>query len=87
MDYINIMSWSLWQGGRSMRAVKRLTSPRELAGMLDLSLSWIYYQVERGSLPHYKCGRYLRFDMEEVQAWLQQHKRGGRSQEMAETVG
>jgi excisionase family DNA binding protein len=58
----------------------KLVSPRRLAVALELPLSWIYTQAEKGYLPHYKCGKYLRFDLGEVQAWLQQHRRGGNGQ-------
>jgi excisionase family DNA binding protein len=64
-----------------METPMKLMSPRGLAVALDLPLSWIYAQAERGALPHYKCGKYLRFELGEVEAWLQRHKRGGSGQD------
>jgi excisionase family DNA binding protein len=63
-----------------MDTPKRYISPRKLADILDVAVSWIYAQAEGGYLPHYKCGKYLRFDLGEVQTWLQQRKRGGDGQ-------
>jgi excisionase family DNA binding protein len=66
--------------GGGMETTMKMMSPRDIAVALGLPLSWIYAQAERGVLPHYKCGKYLRFDLGEVQEWLRQHKRGGVSQ-------
>jgi excisionase family DNA binding protein len=63
-----------------MDTAMKLMSPRELAVALGLPLSWIYAQAERGVLPHYKCGKYLRFELAEVQAWPRQQRRGGNGQ-------
>jgi len=63
-----------------MNEPMKLVSPRGLAVALELPLSWIYAQAEKGYLPHYKCGKYPRFDPGEVQAWLQQRRRGGNGQ-------
>jgi excisionase family DNA binding protein len=63
-----------------METPMKLMSPREIAVALGLPLSWIYAQAERGALPHYKCGKYLRFEFGEVQVWLRQHRRGGNDQ-------
>jgi excisionase family DNA binding protein len=65
-------------GSPTERAEQILISPRQLAARWDVALSWIYYRVEDGSLPHYRVGKYLRFDPAEIDQWLQT-QRGGRS--------
>jgi hypothetical protein len=52
-----------------------LLTPQELADRLKVRLSWIYERTRSGGdygnpLPVLPCGRYLRFDWQEVCAWL-----------------
>lgn len=42
----------------------------ELAGLLRMSNSWVYKQVEAGTLPHVKLGTNLRFSREHVEKIL-----------------
>lgn len=50
-----------------IRAVERLTG---------LPRSWLYAKAAAGEIPHLKVGKYLRFDLQEVKAWLERHRRG-----------
>jgi predicted DNA-binding transcriptional regulator AlpA len=59
-----------------------LMTIEDLAALLQLPESWIYTRTgpkcppaER--IPHLKLGRHLRFDREEVTAWLAKHHRNG----------
>jgi predicted DNA-binding transcriptional regulator AlpA len=55
----------------------RLIGPDELAVELGVKRSWIYArtrQVDCGGLPVVWCGRYPRFDLEEVLAYLRTQK-------------
>jgi excisionase family DNA binding protein len=70
-----------------MDATMKFMSPREIAVTLNLPLSWIYAQAGKGDLPHYKWGKYLRFNLAEVQVWMQQHRRGGQGGQTAEMAG
>lgn len=50
-----------------------ILTPSQLAGRLQLPVSWIYRHVERGCsnpLPCLRCGHYLRFSWPDVEAWL-----------------
>jgi len=50
---------------------RRLTSD-ELAVVLKVPLSWVYKQTsQRGpdAMPHFKCGKYCRFDLQQVLEW------------------
>jgi excisionase family DNA binding protein len=47
----------------------------EIAAALRVSPSWVYERVrKRGSdkIPHLKIGKYLRFRLNEVRAWIDQ---------------
>jgi excisionase family DNA binding protein len=48
-----------------------LTAP-ELAAVLHLNESWIRSRQRAGGLPHVRAGRYVRFRLSEVTAWLAQ---------------
>ena len=48
-----------------------LTAP-ELAAVLHLNESWIRGQQRAGKLPHVRCGKFVRFRVAEVTAWLAQ---------------
>jgi excisionase family DNA binding protein len=51
----------------------------ELAEMLRVPKGWIYERTRcprPDSLPFFKVGKYLRFRMDEIEAWLQQQRRG-----------
>ena len=42
-----------------------------LAGYLHVDASWIYKQVQYGSLPHIKLGKYLRFSKVAIDKYLE----------------
>jgi excisionase family DNA binding protein len=50
---------------------------KELEEHTGLPRSWLYAKAADGYIPHYKCGKYLRFKISEVEAWLEKHRRGG----------
>jgi excisionase family DNA binding protein len=45
-----------------------------LAERLRIKRSTLYTWAEQGTIPHLKLGRLLRFDPEEIEAWLQAHR-------------
>ena len=45
----------------------------------NISKSKLYRAVEEDKLPHYRCGRALRFNPEEVLAWMRQQTQGIKS--------
>jgi predicted DNA-binding transcriptional regulator AlpA len=56
--------------------------PEQLAIRLQVKPSWVYEQTrdraavrDADSLPYIKMGRYLRFDWNDVRAWLVRHKK------------
>lgn len=46
-----------------------------LAGHLRVKRSTVYAWAEQGKIPHLKLGRLLRFDPDEIEAWLQTQRR------------
>jgi len=58
---------------------QKLLTVDELAARLRVPKGWIYQRTRERSpstIPFYKLGKYLRFDLGEVQAWLQEQRRG-----------
>lgn len=56
-----------------------ILTPDELAERLQTSRSWVFEmtrQRQRNPIPHYKIGRYLRFNWRDVCAWLECNKQG-----------
>jgi hypothetical protein len=52
-----------------------ILTPQELAVRLKVKVSWVYERTRSGGeygnpLPVLPCGRYLRFDWQDVCAWL-----------------
>jgi excisionase family DNA binding protein len=55
--------------GMALLAVKALSE------WLEVRPSTIYLWAEQGVIPHFKLGRLLRFDAEEIATWLQHQRR------------
>ena len=52
----------------------KLIGVNELAEALSVPISWIYSRTRikgAGQVPHIRCGKYVRFDIDEVMDWLQ----------------
>ena len=47
-----------------------LLSVRELSEKFNLPVSWIYSRTRINEIPHYKIGKYVRFNESEVWEWL-----------------
>ncbi len=55
---------------KDMGMQSNLLTVKELADRLRVPVSWIYERTRRGQIPHVRLGKYLRFDVEEVLAFL-----------------
>jgi len=53
-----------------------LITAKQLAGILNIPTSWIYQRTRYGedSIPHYRIGKYVRFDPEEVKMFFKSVK-------------
>jgi excisionase family DNA binding protein len=49
-----------------------LISIKEMAEKLNVPVSWLYSRTRTNDIPHYKVGKYVRFDQAEVWEWLKQ---------------
>ena len=49
---------------------------QQLAALTGLPSSWWYARAESGQVPHYKCGKYLRFRWSEIERYLSAQRKG-----------
>jgi excisionase family DNA binding protein len=56
----------------------RLLDAAEVAERLGVPQSWVMESARSGAIPHIRLGRYVRFDLEDVEAWIKECKRPGR---------
>ncbi len=59
--------------------IPRLLTVEEVAEMWQLPRSWIYERTRRRGLeqlPHFKLGKYLRFEEQAVEEFLERRRRG-----------
>lgn len=52
----------------------RLVTAGEIAVRLRVPRSWVYRAAREGGLPSVRCGRYRRFDVEDVDRWIEDQK-------------
>ena len=52
----------------------KLLTKQELAEYLNVKESTVYQWTHYRKIPYIKLGRFLRFDLDEVNEWLQEHK-------------
>lgn len=55
-----------------------LLNAAEVAELLGQTTRWVLTQAATGTLPSFKVGRAVRFDSQEIDAWLEQQRRGER---------
>ena len=58
------------------RVSERLLTSRELGDLLGFSPAWVQDQFEADKLPGFRVGGRLRFRLSEVEAWLEEVRRG-----------
>ena len=51
---------------------QNLIGIKEMAKKLSVPISWIYQNTITGEIPHYKIGKYVRFDEEMVWEWVKE---------------
>jgi excisionase family DNA binding protein len=56
----------------------RLLDASEVADRLSVPKSWVLESARSGALPCVRLGRYVRFDENDVRAWLESCKQPGR---------
>jgi excisionase family DNA binding protein len=58
---------------------ERLVDAAAVAERLGVPTSWVREQVRAGAIPHLRLGRYVRFDLDDVDRWLEGSKQPGRT--------
>jgi hypothetical protein len=56
--------------------VTRLLDAKEAGRLLGVPPSWLLAQARVDGVPHHRLGKYVRFDEEDLFAWLVTTKRG-----------
>lgn len=51
---------------------QNLIGIKALARKLDLPISWLYQRTRTNEIPHYKLGKYVKFNESEVMEWIRQ---------------
>jgi excisionase family DNA binding protein len=64
----------------------RLLTADEAAEILNVPTSWVRDASRRGELPCIRLGRYVRFDRDDLLAWIERQKQGGGSRKHRPTV-
>ena len=57
-------------------AIPRLLTVPEAAEFLGRGVNTLYLDCRVGRIPHYKVGGAIRFDLDELRAWLEANRRG-----------
>jgi excisionase family DNA binding protein len=58
---------------------ERLLDAKEIAERLGVPETWVRESARSGAMPCVRLGRYVRFDLADVEAWLAECKRPGRA--------
>jgi excisionase family DNA binding protein len=57
----------------------RLLDAKAVADRLGVPETWVRESARSGAMPCVRLGRYVRFDLADVERWLEECKRPGRS--------
>ena len=60
--------------GRKLSPDQSLLDATAAAKLLAVPPSWLLAQARSEKIPHHKIGRYVRFDADELIAWLDENK-------------
>ena len=58
---------------------ERLLTADEVAELLAVPVSWVRESTRSGAMPCVRLGRYVRFELAEVEAWLDECRQPGRA--------
>ena len=58
---------------------ERLLDARAVAERLGVPESWVRESARSGAMPCVRLGRYVRFDLADVERWLEECKQPGRA--------
>ena len=55
---------------KSNHELQCFVGPHEAAKFIGVSVTWVYERTRKGIIPHFKVGKYLKFDLEELEDWM-----------------
>lgn len=55
----------------------RLLTADEVGDLLSVPVSWVREHTRNGTIPHVPLGRYVRYERDDVLAWVKSLKTGG----------
>ena len=58
------------RGARGVSATSPLVDANQAAKLLGVPPTWLLAQARERRVPHHKLGHYVRFDLDELIAWL-----------------
>lgn len=58
---------------------ERLLDAKEIAEKLGVPESWVRESARSGAIPCVRLGRYVRFDLADVEEWIESCKQPGRA--------
>ena len=65
--------------GTEARHLRDLLDADEVAAWLGVPVSWVRESTRSGAMPCMRLGRYVRFELAAVEAWLEECRRPGRA--------
>jgi excisionase family DNA binding protein len=54
---------------------KTFLNIEQASAYLNIKRSFLYTLVEAGEVPHYKVGRLIRFKQDDIDEWMEKHRR------------
>jgi len=66
-----------FENGRLLMS-ERLLDAKAIAERLGVPESWVRESARSGAIPCVRLGRYVRFDLDDVERWIEECKRPGR---------
>jgi len=57
---------------------ERLLDAKEIAERLGVPETWVRESARSGAMPCVRLGRYVRFDLDDIERWIEECKRPGR---------
>lgn len=66
---------------------ERLLDAAAIAERLGVPKTWVLESARSGAMPCVRLGRYVRFDLADIEAWLESCKRPGRPVVLRRTLG
>ena len=64
---------------RNRRGVEKFLTPKQLSEFFQVDLSTVYLWTHTEFIPHYKLGRSVRFQENDVLEWLKRRRFSGRT--------